>query len=85
MSETREKVVVVYGAAWCYASRRAKEVFDQNHIPYEYKDIDYDLDARQYVEKVNNGYRSVPTIVFPDGSIVVEPSIDALKRKLGLS
>ena len=85
MSESQNKVVVVYGTAWCYASRRAREVFDQNQIPYEYKDIDYDPQARKYVEDVNNGYRSVPTIVFPDGSIVVEPTVDALKRKLGLS
>ena len=84
MSEVREKVVVVYGAAWCYASRRAREILDQNQIPYEYKDIDYDADARKYVETVNNGYRSVPTIVFPDESMLTEPTVDALKRKLGV-
>ncbi len=84
MSEAREKLVVLYGAAWCYASRRAREVFDQNKIPYVYKDIDYDADAREYVEQVNNGYRSVPTIIFPDDTKLVEPTVDALKRKLGL-
>lgn len=84
MSEAQEKVVVIYGTAWCYASRRAREVFDQNKIPYEYKDIDQDAEARKYVETVNRGYRSVPTIVFPDETMLVEPSVDTLKRKLGL-
>jgi glutaredoxin len=85
MTETRDDIVVLYGAAWCYASRRARELFDQNKIPYEYKDIDYDPEARKYVEQVNNGYRSVPTIIFPDGSKLVEPTVDALKRKLGVA
>jgi mycoredoxin len=85
MSEELGKPIIMYGTAWCYETKRARNVFDQNNIPYEYIDIDYDMDARKYVEKVNQGFRSVPTIVFPDGSIIVEPSVDALKRKLGLS
>lgn len=83
MSEKQEKIIM-YGTAWCYETRRAKTVFEQNNIPFEYVDIDYDADARKYVEKVNCGYRSVPTIVFQDGSMLVEPTTDALKRKLGV-
>jgi glutaredoxin len=84
MSETNEKIVM-YGTNWCYDSRRARAVFDQNQIPYEWIDIDTDMDGRSFVEKVNRGYRSVPTIVFPDGSILVEPSNTELSKKLGLS
>jgi glutaredoxin-like protein len=83
MSET-EKIIVMYGTNWCYETRRARQVFDQNQIAYQWIDIDRDLEARKYVESVNNGYRSVPTIVFPDGSILVEPSIAELNRKLGI-
>jgi mycoredoxin len=84
MTEGQAKTII-YGTAWCYATKRARTVFDQNQIPYEYIDIDYDMEARKYVETVNHGYRSVPTIVFPDGSILTEPSNADLNRKLGLS
>lgn len=84
MSETQGKIIM-YGTTWCYESKRARAVLDQNNIPYTWIDIDQDLEARKYVEKVNRGFRSVPTIVFPDGSILVEPSSMELSRKLGLA
>lgn len=84
MSDCQGKIIM-YGTTWCYETRRARATFDNNHIPYTWIDIDEDLDARKYVESVNQGFRSVPTIVFPDGSILVEPSVPELNRKLGLS
>lgn len=78
-------MIIMYGTTWCYETRRARATFDQNNIPYIWIDIDEDMEARQFVERVNNGYRSVPTIVFPDGSILVEPSVAELNRKLGLN
>ncbi len=83
MSESQGKIVM-YGTTWCYESRRARTVFDQNHIAYVWIDIDLDMEGRKYVESVNRGFRSVPTIVFPDGTILVEPSAAELSRKLGL-
>ena len=76
--------IIIYGTTWCYDSRRARQVFDQNQIPYTWIDIDKDLEARKYVEQVNRGYRSVPTIIFPDGSMLVEPSNSELCKKLGI-
>lgn len=76
--------IIMYGTTWCYETRRARSTFEKNNIPYTWIDIDEDLEARKYVESVNRGYRSVPTIVFPDGSILVEPSVMELNRKLGL-
>ncbi len=83
MSQT-QGMIIMYGTTWCYETRRARAVFDQNKIPYVWIDIDQDAEARKYVESVNRGYRSVPTIVFPDGSMLVEPSNMELCRKLGL-
>ncbi len=48
-------------------------------------DIDTDLDGRRIVEELQHGGRSIPTIVFPDGSHLIEPSDDELARKLGLT
>jgi mycoredoxin len=57
---------------------------DRNQIPYHWIDIDADADGRRFVEQVNHGNRSVPTIVWKDGSILVEPSVDELEKKLGI-
>jgi mycoredoxin len=77
--------IIVYGTNWCSSARRARGLLDQHRIPYRWVDIDRDPEARAYVEKVNRGYRSVPTIVFPDGSILVEPSNAELAEKLALA
>jgi len=78
------KIIKVYGTRWCFDSRRARKVLDQNNIPYEFVDIDENPDGRKFVEETNRGYRSVPTIVFPDGSILVEPGDLELLDKLGI-
>jgi mycoredoxin len=77
--------IVIYGTTWCYQSKQAKALFDKNNIPYRWVDIDKDEQGRAFVEKTNRGYRSVPTIVFPDGGILVEPSEKELSKKLNLS
>jgi glutaredoxin-like protein len=76
--------ITLYGNAWCGNSRRARLLFNQNHIPYRWVDIDRDEKAAKYVESLNDGNRSVPTIVWPDGSFLVEPSNEALAKKLGV-
>jgi mycoredoxin len=59
-------------------------LFDQHHIPYCWIDIDKDEKAAKYVESLNHGNRSVPTIVWPDGSSLTEPSTNDLAKKLGI-
>jgi mycoredoxin len=74
--------ITLYGTTWCFDTRRARAIFEEMNIPYIWVDIDMDHQAREYVQRVNQGNRSVPTIVFPDGSILVEPENDALREKL---
>ena len=76
-----KKLIKIFATSWCGASRRAKQFFEVNMIPYEWIDIDSDQKATKYVEEVNHGYRSVPTIVFPDGTILTEPSDFQLHQK----
>jgi mycoredoxin len=76
--------IIIYGTSWCGGSRRARQLFDQHHIPFRWIDIDTDDKAAQYVESINHGNRSVPTIIWPDGSVLVEPSTEALAKKLGV-
>ena len=74
--------IKVYGATWCPDCVRAKRVLTDKSVAFDWIDISNDEKARSYVEKVNNGNRSVPTIVFPDGSVLVEPSNRVLEDKL---
>jgi mycoredoxin len=73
--------IKMYATTWCGDCRMAKRWFDSHGIPYEYVNIEEDDNAAEYVVKVNKGKRSVPTIVFPDGSILVEPSARELAAK----
>ena len=72
----------VYGVTWCGDCRRAMRFFDLNNIHYQWTNIDHDRSGEEFVIRVNKGFRSVPTIVFPDGSILVEPSNDQLAVKI---
>jgi len=76
--------IVVYSAVWCPDCKRVKKFLGEQRIPYLNVDIEQDAEAMAYVEQVNNGLRSVPTMIFPDGDILVEPSNAALAQKLGL-
>ena len=74
----------MYGTRWCGDCARAKQVFKKHNIPFEWIDIEQDDQAVEHVRKVNHGNQSVPTIVFPDGSILVEPGNTELEKKLGV-
>jgi mycoredoxin len=76
-----EQTIKMYVTTWCGDCRMAKRWFDSHGIPYESINIEEDDRAAQYVAQVNRGYRSVPTIVFPDGSVLVEPSPRELASK----
>ncbi len=77
-----DKSIVVYGTAWCPGCRLAKRVLDDRHVPYRWVDIDADRAAQQEVLRLNGGMRSVPTIIFPDGLVLVEPSGGQLIARL---
>jgi thioredoxin reductase (NADPH) len=76
--------MTVYGAPWCPDCRRSKKFLAEHRIPYNWVDIDQDPDALAYVERAQNGGRTIPMIVFPDGSRLLEPGDDELATKLGL-
>lgn len=74
----------VYGTKWCGHSRVAKRYLSRHEVEYEYIDINEDKEAAEYVMSVNNGNRSVPTLLFPDGTVMTEPSNKEIGAKLGL-
>jgi len=72
----------IYGTRWCGDCRRALRILDERQINYDWIDIDQNKDGETFVRTANGGNRSVPTIIFPDESILVEPSSQALLDKL---
>lgn len=79
-----EPQIKVYGAYWCPDCKRARKFLGEQRVPYTWIDIEKDDAAREYVERTNNGKRIIPTIVFPDGSILPEPTNAALAAKLNI-
>lgn len=80
MTET----VTVYTSSYCLHSRSVVRFLKKNDIPAEIISIDGDHEAREKVISLNNGYASVPTVVFPDGTQLTEPSYNELRNKLNL-
>jgi glutaredoxin-like protein len=76
-----ENAITIFGTWWCGDCVRARRYFDRNQILYAWVDIDKDEVGEEFVLSTNHGMRSVPTIVFEDGSILVEPSDTELRLK----
>jgi mycoredoxin len=72
----------MYGAEWCGDCRRSKRFLDSNNVKYNYIDVEADVSASDKVIEINGGQRSIPVIIFSDGTHLTEPSDIALKEKL---
>lgn len=76
--------ISVYGAPWCPDCKRAKKFLGEQRVRYEWIDVDQSEEGLKFVEELQSGGRTIPTIVFEDGSYLLEPSNDELAKKLGL-
>jgi len=79
-----ESTIVLYGAEWCPDCRRSKAFLRDQRIQYTYVDLEQHPDEAATVLEYNDGKQIIPTIVFPDGSHLAEPSNEQLAEKLGL-
>jgi len=77
--------ITLYGAVWCPDCKRSKQFLGEQRVAYQWVDIDEDEEGRRRVQEVNNGRQIIPTIVFQDGSILVEPTNAELAAKLGIN
>lgn len=76
--------IQVIGAPWCPDCKLSKQFLGEQRIAYEWIDIDQDPAAARRVRDLNDGKQIIPTIVFPDGSFLAEPTNAELAEKLGL-
>ncbi|MCB2178743.1 NrdH-redoxin [bacterium] len=82
VTETPKSTIMMYSTAWCPDCRRAKGVLKRLEVDFTEIDVDHDKEGYQVVVDYNGGKRVVPTIFFPDGSVLVEPSNQELVDKL---
>lgn len=82
--DAMENRLRVIGAAWCPDCTRTKAFLNQHRIPFDWVDLEVTPEAQGEVERLNDGKRIIPTLIFPDGSFVSEPSNDELAGKLHL-
>ncbi|TDB93279.1 mycoredoxin [Actinomadura sp. 7K534] len=74
--------LTMYTTSWCGFCRRLKSQLARDGIEMVEVDIERDQEAANFVMSVNGGNMTVPTIVYPDGSAVTNPSAKAVKAKL---
>ena len=74
--------IIVYGTPTCPMVPPVRRVLERAHVEYQYISLNNNLEARLHVQTINNGYESVPTLVFADGSTLTEPSTSQLRTKL---
>lgn len=84
MSELPQQPLTMYTTTWCGYCRRLKSQLDAAGIDYSEVDVEQVPDAAAFVESVNEGNRTVPTVVFPDGSAATNPSLAQVRERLGV-
>jgi thioredoxin reductase (NADPH) len=79
-----DMTITMYGTSWCTDCKRTKKFFGEQRIHYTFVDVDLDAEGLAVVERINGGKHIIPTLIFGDGSVLVEPSNAELAAKLGL-
>ncbi|MTD15742.1 mycoredoxin [Nakamurella sp. YIM 132087] len=76
--------LTVYSASWCPFSQMLLADLQEAGIDYTEIDVDHDDAAAELVKSLNNGNRTVPTVVFADGSSLTNPPVDQVAARLGV-
>ena len=80
--ERTPSAVTMYSTQWCGYCHRLKSQLDREGISYLEVDIEQEPEAAFVVEQVNGGNQTVPTLVFPDGSALTNPSVAQVRAKI---
>ncbi|QAY64557.1 mycoredoxin [Xylanimonas allomyrinae] len=74
--------ITMYSTTWCGYCRRLRTQLDSVGIGYTVIDIEERPETAAFVEQVNGGNRTVPTVVYPDGTAATNPSLADVKKAL---
>jgi thioredoxin reductase (NADPH) len=84
MWNATERVCLV-GAQWSPATHDIKDYLSRNRVSYEWLDLERNPRAAQVLSDLGLGAERLPALVFPDGSVLLDPDAEALAEKIGLS
>jgi mycoredoxin len=76
--------VTMYSTTWCGYCRRLKGQMERAGIAYTEINIEHDPESADFVEKANGGNQTVPTLLFPDGTTLTNPSLAQVQKALGV-
>jgi thioredoxin reductase (NADPH) len=76
--------IKLYGTNWCIDCKRSKKFLGEQRVPYEFINIEEDMQSQAFVRELQKGGMSIPMIIFDDGSVLIEPTNAELATKLGL-
>jgi len=74
--------LIMYTTSWCGYCRNLKKQLNRVGVEVAEVDIEHDTAAAEYVMSVNGGNQTVPTVVFPDGTTLVNPSAAQVRARL---
>lgn len=77
-------IITVYGTDWCSDCMRSKRYFTTHNLDVDFIDVDADAAAEEEVRSLQGGERRIPTVVFEDGSHLIEPTHQEIGEKLGI-
>ena len=75
-------MLTIYSTSSCGHCHRLRAQFDRENIAYQVVDIENDPKAAEYVKSVNGGNETVPTVEFPDGSALTNPTLPEVRARL---
>ncbi|NLT54496.1 MAG: mycoredoxin [Actinomycetales bacterium] len=82
MQEPTPGTVTVFSTPWCGHCLRLKSRLDGEGIPYRDVDVEQVPEAAGFVMRVNGGNQTVPTVLFPDGTTLTNPSVATVRARL---
>ena len=74
--------VTMYTTSWCGYCVRLKKLMQREGIEWAEVNIETDESAADLVMKANGGNRTVPTLIFADGTALTNPTIEQVKSQL---
>ncbi|HZN20884.1 MAG TPA: mycoredoxin [Micromonosporaceae bacterium] len=75
-------MLTIYSTSWCGYCHRLRTQLEREGIEHDVVDIERDPAAAEFVMGVNGGNQTVPTVRFPDSSVLTNPTIVQVRQRL---
>jgi thioredoxin reductase (NADPH) len=73
----------VIGHRWSAVGHQIKDFLARNQVPYHWMDVEADAEAPRLIELAGADPARLPLVLFPDGTMQVNPTISELAARVG--